>query len=40
MYTKWKKTQVIAKDSVKVVPAPPTSTCTPCANLKSATYYS
>jgi hypothetical protein len=36
MYTKWKKT----KDSVKVVPVPPTSTCTPCANLQSATYYS
>ena len=40
MYTKWKKAQAIAKDSVKVVPAPPTSTCTPCANLQSATYYS
>lgn len=36
MYTKWKKT----KDSVKVIPVPPTSTCTPCANLQSATYYS
>ena len=36
MYTKWKK----AKDSVKVVPTPPTSACTPCANLQSATYYS
>ena len=40
MYTKWKKAQAIAKDSAKVVPVPPTSTCTPCANLQSATYYS
>jgi hypothetical protein len=40
MYTKWKKTKAIIKDSVKVVPAPPTTTCTPCANLQSATYYS
>jgi len=39
MYRKWKK----AKDSAvtaKVVPAPPISACTPCANLQSATYYS
>ena len=40
MYTKWKKAQPIVKDSAKVVPAPPTSACTPCANLQSATYYS
>ena len=39
MYTKWKKAQAIAKDSVKVVPASPNS-CLPCANLQSATYYS
>ena len=39
MYTKWKKAQAIAKDSVKVVPVPPNS-CLPCANLQSATYYS
>jgi len=39
MYTKWKK----AKDAAvtaKVVPTPPTTVCTPCANLQSATYYS
>jgi hypothetical protein len=38
MYSKWKKT----KDSrtATITPAPPISTCTPCANLQSATYYS
>ena len=38
MYRKWKK----AKDTATatVTPAPPTTACTPCANLQSATYYS
>ena len=38
MYTKWKKT----KDSrtATITPAAPTTVCTPCANLQSATYYS
>ena len=45
MYTKWKKaknavTPLIPPVTASIVPAPPTSTCTPCANLQSATYYS
>jgi hypothetical protein len=36
MYTKWKKAKAAA-----ITPAPPvTSSCPPCANLQSATYYS
>jgi hypothetical protein len=41
MYSKWKKAKAAAITPAPPVTAPPvTSSCTPCANLQSATYYS